>query len=249
MIKLPAVFQEDCPQHIKQLAAALQLDFIKPEKTNPFYLAYSDQKLVLHQQGKKPQTPVLVDFLSSRSEYRRKFGGSTKEAVVKAVGKTKGRTIRVVDATAGLGRDAFVLASNGAQVHMFERHPMVFLLLADGLKRAGDDPKIGQWVQERLTLGFADSAQAYLPFAPDVVYLDPMFAPKRKSALVKKEMRVFQDLVGFDQDEGKLLSWALNLRPQKVVVKRARTAPCLANQSPQQELKTPKHRFDIYLQP
>ncbi|MFN6886304.1 class I SAM-dependent methyltransferase, partial [Proteus mirabilis] len=100
------------------------------------------------------------------------------------------------DATAGLGRDAFVLASIGCNVRMVERHPVVAALLEDGLKRAYLDADIGEWMQQRMKLIYASSAQALTQIspAPDVVYLDPMYPHKTKSALVKKEMRVFQSL-------------------------------------------------------
>lgn len=131
-------------------------------------------------------------------------------------------------APTGLGRDAFVLACLGCRVRMFERHPVVAALLEDGLRRAYADPELGPWLATRLTLhhGSSLSALAQLHSAPDVVYLDPMFPHRQKSALVKKEMRVFQLLVGADEDADGLLAPALALR--RVVVKRPDYAPRLA---------------------
>lgn len=125
--------------------------------------------------------------------HRRKFGGGRGEAVAKAVGIKGDYLPDVVDATAGLGRDAFVLASVGCRVRMLERNPVVAALLDDGLARGYADAEIGGWLQERLQLIHASSLTALTDITPrpQVVYLDPMFPHKQKSALVKKEMRVF----------------------------------------------------------
>lgn len=164
--------------------------------------------------------------------HRRKFGGGRGEAVAKAVGIKKDYLPDVVDATAGLGRDAFVLASIGCKVRMVERHPVVAALLEDGLKRAYLDADIGEWMQKRMTLIHASSAQALTEITPppDVVYLDPMYPHKAKSALVKKEMRVFQSLVGADEDADALLEPAITLAKKRVVVKRPDYAEPLNNQ-------------------
>lgn len=114
----------------------------------------------------------------------------------------------MVDATAGLGRDAFVLAALGCQVQMLERNPVVAALLDDGLRRGYLDAEIGPWLRERLTLLHASSLTALVAIEPrpEVVYLDPMYPHRQKSALVKKEMRVFQSLVGADNDADGLLA-------------------------------------------
>ena len=94
---------------------------------------------------------ISVDFLSASKSYRRKFGGGRKEALAKAVGLKKGANPTVLDATAGFGVDAFVLASLGCRVHMIEKNPLVASLLEDGLNRAKNDKEIGGWVLERLS--------------------------------------------------------------------------------------------------
>ena len=120
--------------------------------------------------------------------------------MAKAVGIKGDYLPDVVDATAGLGRDAFVLASVGCRVRMLERNPVVAALLDDGLARGYADAEIGGWLQERLQLIHASSLTALSDITPrpQVVSVDPMFPHKQKSALVKKEMRVFQSLVGPD---------------------------------------------------
>lgn len=191
---------------------------------------------------------IYVDFVSGAMAHRRQFGGGRGEAVAKAVGIKGDYLPTIVDATAGLGRDAFVLAAIGCRVTMFERHPVVAALLEDGLNRAYQDPEIGHWLQARLSLIYSNSlgSLSCITDKPDAVYLDPMFPHRQKSALVKKEMRIFQELVGSDSDADLLLDLARGIAKKRVVVKRPDYAPFLAEQKPTSSIKTKNHRFDIY---
>ena len=103
-------------------------------------------------------------------------------------------------------------------------------------------------MQERLQLIHASSLTALTDITPrpQVVYLDPMFPHKQKSALVKKEMRVFQSLVGPDLDADGLLAPARQLATKRVVVKRPDYAPPLADVATPNAVVTKGHRFDIY---
>ncbi|NBI43250.1 class I SAM-dependent methyltransferase [[Haemophilus] felis] len=192
---------------------------------------------------------VFVDFVSGVMAHRRQFGGGRGEAIAKAVGVKSGYLPTVIDATAGLGRDAFVLAAIGCQVKLVERHPVVRLLLQDGLQRAYADDEIGEMMRQNMQLLPIKHISELDPtkdFA-DVVYLDPMYPHKQKSALVKKEMRMFQHLVGADLDADTLLAPALSLAQKRVVVKRPDYAPFLANKTPHFSKETKNHRFDIYI--
>lgn len=211
-------------------------------------LVLTPEHLELRKRDEPKLGGIYVDFVGGAMAHRRKFGGGRGEAVAKAVGIKSGYLPDVVDATAGLGRDAFVLASVGCRVRMLERHPVVAALLDDGLRRGYQDPEIGGWLQERLQLIHASSLAelANLTPRPDVVYLDPMFPHKQKSALVKKEMRVFQSLVGPDNDADGLLTPARSLARKRVVVKRPDYAPPLANVATPNAVATKGHRFDIY---
>ncbi|QEZ93822.1 16S rRNA (guanine(1516)-N(2))-methyltransferase RsmJ [Proteus sp. CD3] len=218
------------------------------DETQIMALVLTPTHLELRKQDEPKLGGIYVDFVEGTMAHRRKFGGGRGEAVAKAVGIKKDYLPDVVDATAGLGRDAFVLASIGCKVRMVERHPVVAALLEDGLKRAYLDPDIGEWMQERMALIHASSAQALTEItpAPDVVYLDPMYPHKAKSALVKKEMRVFQSLVGADEDADALLEPAITLAKKRVVVKRPDYAEPLNNQPAHANVTTKNHRFDIY---
>ena len=214
-----------------------------------YCLQMSDAQLQLLDQDEPDIAPVCIDFLSGKTAYRRKYGHVGGEAISKAVGIKKGHRPNVVDATAGLGTDAFVLATMGCRVHMIERSELIAKLLKDGLRRAEQDKKIGTMIKEKLSLTCGDSRQELLqvPFLPDVIYLDPMFPQKDKSALVKKEMRMLQDVVGQDTDADELLNLALTMAIQRVVVKRPAYAKFLAGITPHTSIQTKKHRFDVYL--
>lgn len=216
-----------------------------------FALVLTAQRLELRLMTEPKLGAIFVDFAGGAAAHRRKFGGGKGQAIAKAVGLNKGIVPTVLDATAGLGRDAFVLASLGCKVQMIERHPVVAALLDDGLMRAKQDQEIGAWVTERMTLLHAVSHSALVDLAaaqkPDVVYLDPMFPHRAKSALVKKEMRVFQSLVGADEDADHLFEPAYALASKRVVVKRPDYAPFLANRTPSSQILTKKNRFDLYV--
>lgn len=211
-------------------------------------LVLTPERLELRKRDEPKLGGIFVDFVAGTQAHRRKFGGGRGEAVARAVGVKGDYLPTVVDATAGLGRDAFVLASVGCHVTMFERHPVVAALLDDGLRRAYQDREIGHWIQARLTLIHASSIEALgqVDSRPDVVYLDPMFPHKQKSALVKKEMRVFQSLVGADTDADSLLAPAIALAKKRVVVKRPDYAPPLGNRATNNAVVTKGHRFDLY---
>lgn len=212
-------------------------------------LVQTNERLELRKLDEPKLGAIAVDFVSGVMAHRRKFGGGRGEAVAKAVGIKGDYLPTVIDATAGLGRDAFVLACVGCKVRLVERNPVVCALLEDGLSRAYADPEIGGFMQERMQLLSACTINQLNPetdFA-DVVYLDPMYPHKQKSALVKKEMRVFQHLVGEDLDSDDFFAAAKALAWKRVVVKRPDYASFLADTKPDFSQETKNHRFDVYL--
>jgi len=169
----------------------------------------------------------------------------------------------VFDATAGLGRDAAVLAVLGCHVLACERHLVIHALLADGLRRAQEDAETAALVGGRLTLMAADAgevlqawrtaqatsaADRLRDFAPEVIYLDPMHPPRRSSAKVRKEMQVFQQLVGPDRDQEALLAAARACPVDRVVVKRPVGSPPLAP-GVAQRVSGKTTCYDLYLCP
>ena len=244
----PIAIQVEDPRH-HDAAAQLAEQLSAVTAPAPFALVYTAERLELRKLDEPALGAVYVDFVGGAVAHRRKFGGGRGQSIAKAVGLKSGANPSVVDATAGLGRDAFVLASLGCRVLMLERSPVVAALLQDGLVRGYADAEIGAWLQQRLQLlpGPALEGLGQLPFVPDVVYLDPMFPHKKKSALVKKEMRVFQSLVGPDLDADALLPAALAVASRRVVVKRPDYAGWLNERQPSSVIETKNNRFDLYV--
>lgn len=191
--------------------------------------------------------PVLVDFIHGKTGFR--FLRAQHEMIVKAVAGRSKDPLTVVDATAGLGRDSFILAAAGFSVRAIERHPAIACLLMDGLDRARCSIE-GAVVAERVQLhwGVAHRWLEQCPELerPDVVYLDPMFPERTKNALVKKEMRLFRDVVGDDMDAEALLDLAMQVARKRVVVKRPRKAEAVAGRKPGYQLLGKSSRFDVY---
>lgn len=227
-----------------------------PEKwieDRPFVLKCGEQ-LQLCATGRKAPGPVAVDFVAGAVAHRRKFGGGKGQQIAKAVGIRSGFYPQIVDATAGLGRDAFVLASLGCEVRMLERNPVVYALLEDGVRRlqqaALGDSELAP-IAARLKLEpCVESASAWLAQQAaesiPVIYLDPMFPSREKSAKVKKEMVAFHELVGSDEDADKLMAPALDACYYRTVVKRPRLAPDLAGTKPNLRFEGKSGRFDVY---
>lgn len=213
-----------------------------------FALQLGDAGLQLVDLGPDAPGPVRVDFVEGAAAHRRLFGGGSGQMIAKAVGIQSGVRPRILDATAGLGRDAFVLASLGCEITLIERQPLVAALLEDGLARAARDPEVGSIVarMQLLTGNAVDLLRTWQGEAPQVIYLDPMFPHRDKSALVKKEMRLFRPLVGDDLDAPALLEAALALASHRVVVKRPRKAPCIDGPKPSHQLEGKSSRYDIY---
>ncbi|WP_192035287.1 class I SAM-dependent methyltransferase [Halomonas sp. YLGW01] len=247
-----------CGEGLAALALRLGLPLVDtpgPRLT----LMQADGHLVLAGDERLYGKPLAADFVTGKAAHRRRFGGGRGQLIAKAcgLGGGKGAGIgaalpSIVDATAGLGRDAFVLASLGAEVLMLERVPAIFALLEDALMRARDDDETAP-IAARLMLAHVDAsrglAQAIADsgHAPQVIHLDPMFPHRDKSALVKKEMRLFRELAGDDADAPRLLEAALDVASHRVVVKRPRKAPPIEGPTPHHVLEGKTSRYDLYV--
>ena len=240
-----AALVPECEEAARDWARRLGLPFGGP---CDYQLQLGPDGLQLACIGPDAPGPVRVDFVGGAAAHRRQFGGGSGQMIARAVGILPGVRPVVLDATAGLGRDACVLAGLGCDVTLIERHPLIAALLEDGLRRARDDADTAP-IAARLYLREGDAVaqmQDWHGEAPQVVYLDPMFPHRDKSALVKKEMRVFRPLVGDDDDAPALLATALSLASHRVVVKRPRKAPALGGIAPGYALEGKSSRFDIY---
>lgn len=190
---------------------------------------------------------VTADFGAPAMQHRRKAGHN--ELLGKAVGWRPSVDLHVADATAGLGRDAFVLADLGCQVTLWERSKVLALLLefAVSQARAHDDERVREAAQ-RMTLCAGDVRTAENMDSVDVIYLDPMFVEARR-ALPGKEMQVLHHLLSETTDDPlgeSLLDWACDQRVRRVVVKRSRRAPSLPGPAPGHVIEGRAVRFDVY---
>lgn len=210
-------------------------------------LEWRDGVVQLRPLDKGLGNPVMVDFIHGKTGFR--FLRASHEMVVKAVAGRSKEPLTVIDATAGLGRDSFILAAAGFTVTSIERHPAIACLLWDGLDRACLSAE-GSVAADRISLhwGVAHTVLSNLPESerPDVVYMDPMFPERTKQALVKKEMRLFRDVVGDDLDGEALLQVAMATARKRVVVKRPRKAEPVAGRKPGYQLLGKSSRFDVY---
>lgn len=221
------------------------------KQDNPAYrLEWASEGAQLHVLKQGKQKPIRVDFHSGSADHRRKFGGGKGQMIAKAVGISAHIKPRVLDATAGLGGDAFVLASLGCPMQLQERSPIAHALLQDGLIRAA---AFAQDTQDNILSNIINNMQLSNTNSTvqsvnniDVIYLDPMFPMRKKSAAVNKSMRAFHDLIGSDDDADQLFLHALEQDVCRIAVKRPRIAPFLANKSPSYSLEGKSSRFDIY---
>ncbi len=229
------------------LAAQLGAEPCASLPTDRMCLAVFADRVVLHVPGFAQ--PFALDPASV--EVRRRAAAGRRLELLRACGLPLADK-RVLDATAGLGRDAFVLAQAGARVDMIEREPLLQVLLADALVR--------QAAPARLSLHKADARDGLgdVFAGHDVIYLDPMFEratsalPQREAQLLARiaalrDARDLADAAPEREAEG-LLRIALALAPPRVVVKRARTQlPLLAEPHPSHHIVGRRVRFDVYL--
>jgi 16S rRNA (guanine1516-N2)-methyltransferase len=210
-------------------------------------LAVAGDRLELHTTASPGPGPVYAEFVDGPMGYSRRVGGA--RLLFQAIGLRAGPP-SVVDATAGLGQDAVLLACMGCRVLAIERSPIVAALLENGLQRSMCVPELEQILRDRfrLVVGDARSVLKALPLSdrPDVVYLDPMYPARKKFALGKKEMAVLRRIVGPDEDAGELLDTARTVARRHVVVKRPRLASPLSPQ-PTRVYRGKTTRYDVYL--
>lgn len=153
----------------------------------------------------------------------------------------------IIDACGGFGTDALVLASLGAKVILIERHPLIFQALLSAYTDSASHPVL-EPILARITLIHGD-ATLHIPAHPaDIIYLDPMFPASNKTALHQKNLQILHETVGHDEDAALLLPVALHHAKYRVVVKRPRLAPALAEKPvPHFSLTGKANRFDIYV--
>lgn len=237
------------------LQSLLGCRLVRPEEASPienevdFILRWQEAALFLFSTAVDAPGGLKIDF-SAPALQSRALDGLRRQGLGKAVGLKNKPLPTVLDATAGLGNDAYLLASAGCDVQLLERSAVVYAMLADALARAATGPALVDAVVSRMRLQHADFLDAPLSDDSfDVVYLDPMFPADRKSAKSGKGMYLLQELLGYDCDEQALLGRAIKIARKRVVVKRAKLSPQLAGAQPDICYRGSSSRFDVYLKP
>ena len=179
-----------------------------------------------------------------------------------------------IDCTAGLGDDSLLLAAMGYTVHLFEYDPITAELLDSALRKSQSSDSSGALsdITNRMILHREDSlavlsafrelpvrskgeettsgqdpepgAFPYVTYAPDLIYLDPMFPARRKSGLITKKLQMLQMLENPCADESALLAAAVRANPRRIVIKRPLKGPFLAGIRPAYSIKGKAIRYD-----
>ena len=223
----------------KRLAAKFSTEVINstPEKEDAVYFLLDKTGLsfIIDNQVLKGDFTRLLSRIS---------GGHLQHEILLKAAKPEGGE-KAVDATAGLGEDSFILAAGGYEVEMFEHNPVTFSLLSDALIRARKDPKLKD-IAKRMSLKEGDSKELLsgLTYSPNLIYLDPMFPEKKKSAETKKKLQVLHRIELPCSDENELLKAAISSKPKKIIIKRPPDGDFLGAMRPTYSIERKAVRFD-----
>lgn len=191
---------------------------------------------------------LKCSFIEGPILHRLKYGKGRGQNLAKAVGFKFNKNRTIIDATAGLGYDAFILASLGANVTLIERSEKIYDLLKAAISEAklygGEISKI----VNRMNLLFGDSKDILPNIAPEVILIDTMYKDRKKSALVKNDMRLVREVVGSDSDHVELINVALKNASKRVVIKQPRYAETLDNiKACSHQILGKTIRYDVYV--
>jgi 16S rRNA (guanine1516-N2)-methyltransferase len=212
-------------------------------KDLPYYLERNAEG-VLELRKHSSKEKISVDFLSGEFQQRLKTI-SQSQPLFKAMSLEKGE--HIVDATAGLGKDALSFCHFGVNVTAVEENPTVFALLEDGLKRAFLNPHFKKKFEGKIELVCGSSVDYLktLMEKPHTIYLDPMYPHEEKSAKPKKEMAFLRELVSETKNLEELLRLSLNSATKRVVLKRPLGSSALGK--PSHSFESKLVRFDMYI--
>lgn len=234
-------------QYAAELVAKYGFTIIADAKNRRGYFELSDHGLSFVIPARNLNTKF--DFTDATSYYRQ-LRGNKQQALAKAVGANKQRAqLTVIDLSAGAGQDGYALACLGIKVTMLERNLAVVALLQDALKRARAHLPTAA-IAANIKLIHSD-AKSYLSrnqkqLKTCVLYFDPMYPKRQKSAQVKQKSQLLQQLVGKDEDAATTLEAALAVKPVRVVVKRPKSATHLGDYKPDFVISSKNTRYDIY---
>ena len=191
---------------------------------------------------------LKCSFIEGPILHRLKYGKGRGQNLAKAVGMKSNKNRNIIDATAGLGYDSFILASLGANVTLIERSKRMYEILENGINEGISFGGEIQRIINRMELLFGDSKDILPKLSPEIIMIDTMYKDRKKTALVKNNMRLVREIVGPDSDYIELLKVALNCARHRVVLKQPRYA------DPIKEIRKCSHqilgrtiRYDVYM--
>ena len=191
---------------------------------------------------------LKCSFIEGPILHRLKYGKGRGQNLAKAIGMKFNKNRNIIDATAGLGYDSFILASLGAKVTLIERSQKIHELLQNGIDEGISFGGEIEKIINRMELLFGDSKDILPKLTPEVIMIDTMYKERKKTALVKNNMRLVREIVGPDTDYIELLEVALNCAKNRVVLKQPRYA------DPIKEIRKCSHqilgktiRYDIFM--
>jgi 16S rRNA (guanine1516-N2)-methyltransferase len=197
---------------------------------------------------KREPTELRVDFVNGPVAHRLRFGGGRGQDLAKAMGLRGGKTPTIIDATAGLGRDAFLLASLGAEVTLIERSDKMHALLEQGMQRAAVEGGQLREIIDRMTLLKGDAKDLLPDLSGESILIDPMHPPRKSSALVKQELRQVREIVGSDEDAADLVRVALANATKRVVLKwPAKADPIEGIRPCTHQILGKSTRYDVFM--
>lgn len=197
---------------------------------------------------KQSTAELRVDFVEGPVAHRLRFGGGRGQDLAKAMGLRAGKTPRIVDATAGLGRDAFLLASLGAHVTLIERSEKMHALLVQGMERATNEGGQFREIMNRMTLLKGDAKDWIPELDCEAILIDPMHPPRKNSALVKQDLRQVREIVGTDDDAAELVQLAIEHARNRVVLKWPAKADPIAGIKPcTHQIRGKSTRYDVFM--
>ena len=197
---------------------------------------------------KRAPAELRIDFVMGAVAHRLRFGGGRGQDIAKAMGFRNGNTPTIIDATAGLGRDSFLLASLGAQVTMIERSEKMHMLLELGMERAFNEGGQFREIIERMTLLKGDAKDIIPTLTAEAILIDPMHPERKNSALVKQDLRQVRDIVGTDEDAADLVRLAIMHAQKRVVLKwPAKADPIEGVQKCSHQILGKTTRYDVFM--
>lgn len=255
-LKLPMVTCSSIANHLSEFSTNTSRNTQSSKEKNTLITNKSEDMIMLClsssglslQKGNMSLHCDFQDMLSRIKPGKLQSELLVKAAKIKSSNSSVNTSLTAIDATAGLGQDSFLLAAAGFSVQMYEQDPIIAALLRDALQKANRNPYLFP-ITKRMHLHEENSIQALQNSSetPDVIYLDPMFPARTKSAAVKKKFQLLHELEQPCENEEVLLQAAEALLPRKIVVKRMLKGPYLAQKKPSYSLKGKSIRYDCYV--